>query len=280
MAISAKDVARLRAMTNAGMMDCKKALTEAEGDFDQAVELLRLRGQAKATKRADREAKEGSIFVNLNADNTEAVMIELNCETDFVARNESFQAMGENLVAFAAQSKPASLNEFKELVMNGKKIQDILDEATGSIGEKIDVSKYEVVKGDSVVTYVHPGARIGVAVAFQGTNGSDVESVGKDVAMQITAMSPVGLDKDSVSQDIVERELRIGREQALTEGKPENMLDKIAQGKLNKFFKENTLLNQDFVKDTSKTVGAYIKESLGKEVQVTSFKRLQLGVSE
>ncbi len=280
MAISAKDVARLRAMTNAGMMDCKKALTEAEGDFDKAVELLRKRGQAKASKRADREAKEGAIFLHMSDDNTEAVLIELNCETDFVARNEGFQEMGNNLVSFVAANKPADLDALKELVMDGKKIGDMLTEATGSIGEKIELSKYEVVKGANVVAYIHPGARIGVAVAFAGVNGGDVDSVGKDVAMQITAMNPAALDKDEVDQETIDRELRIGREQALAEGKPEKIIDKIAEGKLAKFFKENTLLNQDFVKDTSKTVGKYISDSLGKDAKVIGFKRLQLGVSE
>jgi elongation factor Ts len=279
MAISAKDVARLRAMTSAGMMDCKKALTEADGDFDQAVELLRKRGQAKASKRADREAKEGAIFVHVNEDNTKAVLIELNCETDFVARNDSFQEMGTNYVNFAAAQKPADLDALKALKMNGRVISDLLTEATGSVGEKIDISKYEVVSGEKVVAYIHPGARIGVAVAFSGANGGDVESVGKDVAMQITAMNPAALDKDAVDQETIDRELRIGREQAIAEGKPEKILDKIAEGKLNKFFKDHTLLNQEFVKDTSKTVGNYIKESLGKEAQVIEFKRLQLGVN-
>lgn len=278
MAISAKDVARLRAMTSAGMMDCKKALTEAEGDFDKAVELLRKRGQAKASKRADREAKEGAIFVNLNADGSEAVLIELNCETDFVARNESFQEMGTKFVDFAAAKKPADLDALKALEMDGKSVADQLINATGTIGEKIDISKYEVVSGEKVVTYIHPGARIGVAVAFQGANGGDVATIGKDVAMQITAMNPAALDKDGVDQEIIDRELRIGREQALAAGKPEHIVDKIAQGKLNKFFKENTLLNQEFVKDTSKTVGKYIKESLGNDAQVVTYKRLQLGV--
>lgn len=277
MAISAKDVARLRSMTSAGMMDCKKALTEADGDFDKAVELLRKKGQAKASKRADREAKEGAIFVHVNGDDSEAVLIELNCETDFVARNEGFQEMGNKFVAFAAENKPADLDALKALSMEGKTVADKLTEATGTIGEKIDISKYEVVSGEKVVTYIHPGARIGVAVAFSGANGGDLETVGKDVAMQITAMNPAALDKDGVSQEIIEREMRIGREQALEQGKPAHIVDKIAEGKLNKFFKENTLLNQDFVKDTSKTVGGYIKENLGKEAQIVTFKRLQLG---
>lgn len=278
MAISAKDVARLRAMTSAGMMDCKKALTEAEGDFDKAVELLRKSGKAKANKRADREAKEGAIFLHMNESNSEAVLIELNCETDFVARNESFQEMGTNFVNFVAANKPADLDSLRSLQMDGKSIADMLTEATGTVGEKIDISKYEVISGEKVVAYIHPGARIGVAVAFQGTNGADVTTVGKDVAMQITAMNPAALDKDGVEQEIIDRELRIGREQAIAAGKPEQIIEKIAQGKLNKFFKENTLLNQEFVKDTSKTVANYIKENLGKEAQVVNFKRLQLGV--
>lgn len=260
-------------------MDCKKALTEAEGDFEKAIEILRKKGQKVSAKRSDREASEGAIFIKANADGTEATMIELNCETDFVARNEDFQALGESIAALAEAAKPADLEALGQLDLDGKPVSEALTDAMGKIGEKLEVSKYERVSGESIVVYLHPGSRIGVAVAFAHVNGGDVEEVGRDVAMQIAAMNPVAIDKEGVSQDVIEKEIEIGKQQALNEGKPEQMVEKIALGKLNKFFKENTLLNQEFVKDTSKTVGQYIKDSLGKDVTVTAFKRLQLGVS-
>ncbi len=279
MKISAKDVNKLRQTTGAGMMDCKKALTEAEGDFDKAVEILRKKGQKVSAKRADREAKEGAIFVYANEDQTEATLIELNCETDFVARNEDFQALGNEIVALAGKEKPADLDALKKLPLGSKPVNEALTDAIGKIGEKIDLTKFEVVTGDQVVTYIHPGARIGVAVGFKNVNGEGVEEIGRNVAMQIAAMNPVAIDKDGVPQELIEKEMEIGREQARNEGKPEKILDKIAMGKVNKYFKENTLLNQEFVKDTSKTVKKYIQEQLGKDVTVADFKRMQLGVS-
>lgn len=277
MAISAKEVNRLRQATGAGMMDCKKALTEADGDFDKAVELLRKKGQKVSAKRADREASEGAIFIASSEDGKEATLIELNCETDFVARNEDFQAMGDSIASAAQAANPADLAALQAMDVNGQTVEALLTDAMGKIGEKIAVSKYERIQGESVTTYLHPGSRIGVAVAFTNTDGKDVEKVGKDVAMQIAAMSPVGLDKDSVPAEVVENELRIGREKAIAEGKPEKIIDKIAQGMLNKFFKENTLLHQDFVKDTSKSVIKYIQDELGKDVTVSAYKRVQLG---
>ncbi|MFK7971926.1 MAG: translation elongation factor Ts [Bacteroidia bacterium] len=276
MSISAKDVMKLRNMTGAGMMDCKKALTEAEGDFDQAIELLRKTGQKIAGKRADRDANEGSIFIASDDASTEAFIIELNCETDFVAKNDDFQAMGKKFVDAVFANKPENLDALKAIPLDGETIGELLVEAMGRIGEKIDISKYEIVRGDQVVTYVHPGSRIGVAVAFNGANG-DVETVGKDIAMQITAMNPEAIDESAVSQELIDRELRIGREQAIAEGKPEAIVDKIAQGKLKKFYKESTLMNQAFVKDASKSVAQYVKESLGGDAKVTAFKRVQLG---
>lgn len=276
MKISATDVNKLRKATGAGMMDCKKALTEAGGDFDKAIEILRKKGQKVSAKRADRDAKEGAVFI-YNENGSEAVLIELNCETDFVARNEDFIALGNKIVELAAKEQPADLEALKNLSLDGKPVKDALVDAMGKIGEKIDVSKYERIAGDQVVTYLHPGSRIGVAVAFVGANGKDVATVGKDVAMQIAAMNPVAVDKDGVPQEVVDKEIEIGKEQARNEGKPEQIIEKIALGKLNKFYKENTLMNQDFVKDTSKTVGQYIKSELGGEVKVAGFKRVQLG---
>ncbi len=278
MAITAQDVNKLRKATGAGMMDCKKALTEAEGDFDKAVEILRKKGQKVSAKRADREASEGAIFIHESADGSEAVLIELNCETDFVARNEDFQALGQQIIEIAAAEKPADLAALKALSLGGQVISDALTDAMGKIGEKIDVSKFETISGGRVVTYLHPGSRIGVAVAFNKEAG-DIATVGKDVAMQIAAMNPVAVDKDGVSEDVVNKEIEIGKDIARNEGKPEAIIEKIARGKLAKFFKDNTLLNQDFVKDTSKSVEKHIKDELGADVSVTSFKRVQLGAS-
>lgn len=276
MAITAKDVNELRKATGAGMMDCKKALVEAEGDFEKAVEILRKKGQKVSAKRADRDAKEGAVFIHANGDNTEAAIIELNCETDFVARNDDFQGLGEAIAALAGKEKPADLEALKALSLDGKAVNDHLTDAMGRIGEKIDVSKYEQIAGDQVVTYIHPGARIGVAVAFKNVT-SDATDVGKDVAMQIAAMNPVAVDKDGVDEATINKEIEIGMEIARNEGKPEDLLEKIARGKLNKFFKDNTLMNQDFVKDTSRSVGKYIKDELGSGVEVSAFKRIQLG---
>jgi elongation factor Ts len=277
MAISAKQVNELRKATGAGMMDCKKALVEAEGDFDKAIEILRKKGQKVSAKRADREASEGAVFIEANEDGSRAALIELNCETDFVARNEDFQALGQAIAAKALAESPADLAALKALALDGKSIADSLTDAMGKIGEKLDVSKYEPISGDKVVTYIHPGARIGVAVAFQNASEGDSEQVGKDVAMQIAAMSPLAIDKDGIPKDVVEKELEIGKELARKEGKPEKILDKIATGRLNKFFKENTLLHQDFVKDSSLSVAKYITQNLGKEATVSDFKRVQLG---
>ncbi|MEM6768392.1 MAG: translation elongation factor Ts [Bacteroidota bacterium] len=277
MAISAKDVNKLRQATGAGIMDCKRALTEADGDFDKAIEILRKKGQKVSAKRADREATEGAVFIKKSADGNKAVLIQLNCETDFVARNDDFQTLGTQIAELAESQAPADMAALKALTIDGRTITEHLVDMIGKIGEKIDVGSYEVIAGEGVVTYLHPGARIGVAVAFAGANGGDTEAVGRDIAMQIAAMNPVGIDKDDVSEDIVEREMRIGKEQAIQEGKPEHIVEKIAMGKLNKYFKDNTLLNQDFVKDTSKTVKQYIKDTLGVNAKVAAFKRVQLG---
>ena len=276
MAITAKEVNRLRQATGAGMMDCKKALTEAEGDFDTAIEILRKKGQKVSAKRADREAKEGAVFIAESNNGGEAALIELNCETDFVARNDDFQNLGSSIATLALNEKPADVEALKALNLDGSSVSETLTDAMGRIGEKLDVSKYALISGDQVVSYIHPGSRVGVVVAFEGTNG-DVSAVGKDVAMQIAAMKPVAVDKDGVSQAVIDKEIEIGMDQARQEGKPEQIVEKIAKGKLNKFFKENTLLNQDFVKDTSKTVGKYIEESLGKDVKVKGFELLVLG---
>jgi elongation factor Ts len=276
MEISAKDVKALREATGAGMMDCKKALAEANGDFEKAVDLLRKKGQKVSASRAGRDAKEGAIFILGNSDNSRAYLIELNSETDFVARNGDFQDMGMRFVETAKENDAADLESLLNLKIDGRSINEHLTDAMGRIGEKIDLSKYEHISGDEVVTYLHPGSRIGVAVAFSNTNGMEVESIGKDIAMQIAAMSPLAVDQDEVPAELIEKEKEIGMEQARNEGKPEQILEKIAMGKVSKFLKENTLLNQDFVKDTSKTVGQYLKE-YNPNLKIKAFKRLQLG---
>ncbi|MEM7374729.1 MAG: translation elongation factor Ts [Bacteroidota bacterium] len=275
-AITAKDVKRLRDATDAGMMACKKALVEADGDFEKAIEILRKTGAAKAAKREGREANEGAVFVQTNADKSHAVLVELNCETDFVARNGDFQTLGQQIADLAEAHQPADLNALKALDMGGNTVEQAVLETSGTIGEKLDLSKYVTAAGDAVVTYIHPGARVGVVVAFDNVNGQDVAAVGKDVAMQIAAMKPIAIDKDGIPQSIIDKEVEIGMEQARQTGKPEAILEKIARGKLGKFFKENTLLNQDFVKDTSKTVAQYVKGELG-DVSIVAFQRLQLG---
>ncbi len=279
MAITAQQVNELRQLTGAGMMDCKKALIESEGDMQKALEYLRKKGQKVSESRKDREAKEGAIFAQVISHN-KAIMLELNCETDFVARNEDFSKMGEQFLAAAAAHLPASLNDLVTLKMlDGKTIEEHLVEAMARIGEKISISKYEKIEGGHIVSYIHPGARVGVLVAFEGVNGTaNIEHIGRDVAMQVAAMNPIALDKDGVDASVIQREIEIGKEQARAEGKKEDMLEKIAVGKLNKFYKENTLLNQEFVKDPSKTISQYLKEADPK-LQIKAYKRMHLGYS-
>ncbi len=274
--ISAADVNKLRQMTGAGMMDCKKALTEAEGDFEKAIEILRKKGQKVSASRSDRDAKEGSVFVKTSADNKEAVLIALNCETDFVGKNEEFQNLGKLIAETAFSKKPAT----KEALLNEKAgdltINDKIVELVGKIGEKIEVSEYIHMKGEAVVPYIHAGSKLGVLVSLKGVNGKDVTEAGKDVGMQIAAMNPVAVDETSVDKSVIEKELEIAKALILAEGKPENMVEKIAQGKLNKFFKDSTLLPQAFVKDSSKTVAQYL-DSVSKGLTVAEFKRVSIG---
>lgn len=272
--ITAKDVNELRQITGAGMMDCKKALEQSDGDRDKAIDFLRKKGQKIADNRSDREANEGMIFVAQS--HISATIVELNCETDFVARNEYFQQLGQGIARVAFENQPADIEALQTVHLDGRPVSDHLLEAMSKIGEKIQVRSYVRVEGDRVITYIHPGARVGVAVAFVGVGSEDIEAIGKDVAMQIAAMKPVAVDQSEVPADIVAKELEIGRERALAEGKPEAIVDKIAQGMLQKYFKDNTLLAQDFVKDTSKTVAQYLKEA-NPNLKVKAFSRVQLG---
>ena len=276
MAITAKEVNKLRQMTGAGMMDCKKALTEANGDFDAAIDLLRKKGQKVSASRSDREAKEGSVFVQTNGDNTEGVLIALNCETDFVGKNEEFVGLGNAIVGVAFNENPAGKEELLNAQIDGVSINEKITELIGKIGEKIEISQYIRMSGETVVPYIHAGNKLGVLVALQGAKGDEVAAAGKDVGMQIAAMNPVAVDKDGVDESIIAKEIEIGKEQAIAEGKPENIVEKIAQGKLQKFFKENTLLNQAYVKDSPLTVAKYL-DGISSGLTVSEFKRVSIG---
>jgi len=270
--IKAADVAKLRKATGAGMMDCKKALVEANGDFDKAVEEIRKKGQAIANKRADREATEGVVLAKTTDDKTNGAIVVLNCETDFVAINEDFIKFATSILDKAIESKVNTLDELKDTEMDGHKIGDLVAEKSGVIGEKIELGGFASVTSNMVIPYIHQGNKLATLVAFS----KEIDpQVGRDIAMQVAAMSPVSVDKENVPEDVIAKELEIGREQARLDGKPEAMLDKIAQGKLGKFFKENTLMNQIFVKDGKATVANYLK-GIDADIKVNSFERFSL----
>ncbi|MGN5955012.1 translation elongation factor Ts [Sphingobacterium lactis] len=273
--ISASDVNKLRQQTGAGMMDCKKALVEANGDFEAAVDYLRKKGAKVAASRQDRDSNEGVIIAKASADGKSGIVVEVNCETDFVAKNADFVAFAESVADLALANNPATLEDLKALEIGGVKIADALIDQTGKIGEKIDVSKYESVTAEKVVAYIHGNYRLGVLVGLSA-DVAGADDAGKDVAMQIAAMNPVAIDKDGVDSKTIERELEIAKDQIRAEGKPEEMVEKIAAGKLNKFYKDSTLLNQEFVKDSSKNIAQFL-DSVAKGLTVTAFKRVQLG---
>ena len=277
--ISAADVNKLRQQTGAGMMDCKKALTETNGDFEAAIDFLRKKGAKVAASRQDRESNEGVVISRTSADGKRGVVIELNCETDFVAKNAEFIAFANAIANEAVENKPATIEELYALSIDidttRTTIGDAIIDKTGKIGEKIGVSKYEVVEGEKVIAYVHGNFRLGVLVALSA-NAAGADEAGKDVAMQIAAMNPVAIDKDGVDATTIERELEIAKEQIRAEGKPEEMVEKISLGKLNKFYKDSTLLNQEFVKDPSKSVAQFLS-TVEKGLTVTAFKRVALG---
>lgn len=273
--VSASDIQKLREMTGAGMMDCKKALQESNGDFEAAQDYLRKKGIAKAAKREDREAKEGVVVAVASADNTRGAIIALNCETDFVARNEGFIAIAQKIAAIAIENAPANLDALLALPYEAGTIGDKVAEQTGIIGEKIELSRYETVAGAQVLTYNHSNNKRSVIVALSKAGGETFAQAGRDVAMQVAAMNPVSVSKDDVDPKIVEKEIEIGKELARNEGKAEEMLEKIALGRLNKFFQESTLLSQKFVKNNDQTVLQYL-QSLDKELTVTAFKHVAL----
>ncbi len=276
MAITAQAVNELRQKTGAGLMDCKKALTEANGDMEAAIDYLRKKGAKVSELRAGKQANEGVALAKTSADGKTGVAINLSSETDFVAKNEEFVSFAQELADLALKHLPESIEALVELPYQNVTVKTKLTELVGKINENIQLSKYEKVAGDGVVAYNHAGYRIGVLVQLNQPLNPAIETIGKDIAMQVAAMNPVAVDKDEVDQKTIEREMEIGREQAKAEGKPENMLDKIAQGKVQKFFKESTLLNQQFVKDTSKTVDQALKE-VNKDLRVVAFKRVALG---
>ena len=273
--INAADVAKLRRVTLAGMMDCKKALEESEGNFDKAIEIIRKKGQAVANKRADRDATEGVVFSKVVPDGKMGAIIVLNSETDFVAKNAEFIAFATKIIDLALAKKPANLEDLKSLPLDGGKVAEKIVEYVGIIGEKVELSYYEKIEAPHVQAYIHPGSKLATLVGFS-KSGVDVQ-VYKDVAMQVAAMNPVAIDKDFVKPETVAQEIEIGKEQARLDGKPENMLEKIAQGKLAKFFKDSTLLNQDFVKDNKMTIKQYL-QSAAKDLTVTDFKRYSLNL--
>jgi elongation factor Ts len=276
MAITAQEVNKLRQMTGSGMMDCKKALTEADGDFEKAVDILRKKGQKVSASRADRETKEGVVVTRVSEDGTTGTLLSLTCETDFVAKNEEFGAFANTLLDMAVSNNCATVEEIHALPFADLTTAEKIIEMTGKIGEKIEISHYVVIKAEAVVPYIHSNGKLGVLVGLVNTSGSNVEEAGKDVAMQIAAMNPVAVDKDGVDATTIEREIEIGKEQARQEGKPEEMLEKIALGKLQKFYKESTLLSQVFVKDNSKTIAQYL-DGVSKGLTVSAFKRISIG---
>lgn len=271
--ISATEVAKLRKITGAGMMDCKQALTESNGDFDGAIEYLRKKGQKIASKREDRDANEGCVLSGVTSDGKHACIVVVNCETDFVAKNADFIAFTQSILDVALTEKPANLDALKASKIKGELISDLVTDQMGKIGEKIDLSYYDQISTEQCFAYIHPGNKLATIVGFN-KQVADVQ-IGKDVAMQIAAMSPVSIDKDDCPSEIIEKEIEIGKEQAINEGKPAEMAEKIAIGKLNKFYKESTLLNQEFVKDNKLSIAQYLQSS-DKALTVTAFKRYGL----
>lgn len=271
--ITAAEVNELRQRTGAGMMDCRKALIESDGDFEKAIDYLRKKGQKVAAKRSDRETKEGVVITQVSDDNKNAVVICLSCETDFVARNDEFTGFAKSVAQLALNHSIASIEDLNNEKVNGEIVSDKINDLIGKIGEKITLSRYEKMDAGYIISYTHGNYRMGVLVGFSKPIG---ESVAKDVAMQIAAMNPIAIDESSVPADVIAREKEIAVEQVKAEGKPADMAEKIAMGKVSKFFKEQTLLAQPFVKDNKLSVAAYLK-SVDPDVKVTGFKRIALG---
>lgn len=271
--IKASDVAKLRQMTGAGMMDCKHALTETNGDFDKATDILRKKGQKVANKRADREATEGAVIAKSNSDHTFGVVLVLNCETDFVAKNEDFVKKAHLFANAAIAKKVTTLEELKQLSVDGHTIESEVINMTGIIGEKVNISFFKSLESPFVMPYIHPGNRLATVISLNKKVAD--EQIAKDVAMQVAAMAPVAVSKERIPKAVIDKELEIGRAIAIEEGKPASIIDKIAEGKLGKFFKENTLLSQDFIKDHKISVGDYLTH-IDKDLTVVDFIRFTL----
>ena len=276
MNITAAEVNKLRQQTGAGMMDCKKALTEANGDFEKAIDILREKGQKVAANRSDRDAKEGVVIAKISTDGKKGIIVVLNCETDFVARNEDFIKLVDSFATIALNGNFNTVDELKAApYADSLTIQQKITENVGKIGEKMEL-RYEKITAEKVFAYIHPGNKLASIVGFNKADANNLNEVGKEISMQIAAMAPIAVDKSDVSQETLDREMAIAKEQARQEGKPENMLDKIAIGKVNKFYKESTLLNQDCIKDSKKTVQQFLQDN-DKELKITGFKRIALG---
>jgi elongation factor Ts len=273
--IAAADVNKLRLQTGVGMMDCKNALVEANGDFEVATDILRKKGQKVASKRADRDAGEGVVIAKTDNSGTFGALIMLNCETDFVAKNAEFVDLSAKILDLALSSKPKTKEDLVNLKLDARTVQEHITDMIGKTGEKMGLGEYQFIEAPLVVSYIHQGSKLSTLVGLNIGDNKDLYQIGREVAMQIAAMSPVALNKDDVDAKIIEKEIEIGKDQARQEGKPEEMLEKIALGKLNKFFKENTLLNQDFIRDPKVTVQQYLT-SINKDLTVTSFKRVSL----
>lgn len=275
-AITAADVNKLRTMTGAGMMDCKKALVEADGDFEAARDILRKHGQKIADKRAENETSEGLVLVNVSADGTTGKLVALACETESVAKVANFRELAQQILDTAVRTNAGTKEDLLATAeADGRSLQEHITDLMGKIGEKLDVI-YASLTAEKVASYIHSDNKKGVLVGLKNVGGVDTTEVGRDVAMQIVAMKPIAVDKDGVDATIAEREIEVGKEQARAEGKPEAMLEKIALGKLNKFYKDNTLLNQEFVKDNSKTI-AQLLDGKSKGMTVSDFKRVAIG---
>lgn len=273
--ISAADVKRLRDTSGAGMMDCKKALTEAGGDFDEAIAILRKKGQKLSAKRADRDAKEGVVIAHVNAANDKGVIVKLSCETDFVAKNQDFVDLTQAIADMALANFPETKEELLAMDFNGMALGDKITEQIGVIGEKVELADYQRLESTAVAPYIHMGNKAAVLVGLN-VESDETIAAGKNVAMQVAAMRPVAVNKDGVDATVIEKEIEIGKDQARQEGKPEAMLEKIAMGKLNKFFRENTLLSQSYVKNSKQSVEQYL-QSIHPDLTVTDFRHVELG---
>ena len=274
--ISAKEVNELRQKTGSGMMDCKKALVQAEGDFNKAIDILRKKGQKVSEARSNRETSEGIVIYKLNSSEDKASILSFTCESDFVAKNEEFKDLASKILDLAFDNSLNSVGDILKKDLYSNTVEQHIVNLIGKIGEKIEITEYKTLEGGKIVPYIHAGNKLGVLVSLSNVSSVDYISVGKDVAMQIAAMNPIAINSDQVDQSVVDKEIEIGKDQARKEGKPEQIIEKIAQGKLQKFFKENTLLNQSFVKDNSLTVESYLA-TFSSELSVDKFLRISIG---